>query len=99
VGLEHERLFVEAARHPGLIRDDDNGEPGAIEESYRVDGVGEEGDALEPIQVPGFLQQRAVAVDENGGPHAAGPCAPARASSRRITASKTTSTLMPRMQR
>ena len=64
MGRLDERLVEKAAGDARLVRGDDDGEPGAVEQPDGVDPEGENIDALEPIEIADFLDQRAVAIEE-----------------------------------
>src|SRR5207237_10542518 len=58
------RCADDAACHARLISDDDDGEIGAIEEPHRVDAVRIKHEPLQAIEVTGFFDQGAIAVEE-----------------------------------
>ena len=66
VGLGDERLLDDAARDARLVRDDDDGEAGAVQQPDGVDAVREEDQPLEAIEVSRLLRSGAVAIEKHG---------------------------------
>ena len=66
VGLGDERLVEHPARDPRLVGHHDHGEAGAVQEAHGIDAVGKEHQPLEPIEIAGFLDERAVAIEKDG---------------------------------
>jgi len=54
------------APDPGLICDDDAEEPGGVQASEGINGVGENLDVLRAATVVHFLHERAVTIEEDG---------------------------------
>src|SRR4051812_45852811 len=73
VCLGDERLLDDAPRDPGLVGDHDDGKTGAVERADDVDAIGEEDHSIEAIEIPRFLDDRSVAIQEHGAPHARCP--------------------------
>jgi hypothetical protein len=61
-----DKLLIEkAAGNSRLVRRHDNDEPPAIEQPDSVDAVRKKPDAVEPIEIAHFLNQRAVAIQKH----------------------------------
>ena len=93
VQLLDDGLGEKSTRHARLIRDDDHGKAGLIEGADGVDGPREKRQVTDVAQVPDILDERAVAVEEDGG------LSWAQGQSICRTAPTTRSTPMPRMHR
>jgi hypothetical protein len=63
----HKRLGKIAAADAGLIRDDDNGQPGFIEAANGSRDKGKHTKSAHMIQVTNFFGDGAVAIDEDAG--------------------------------
>jgi hypothetical protein len=61
-----------------MIGNDINGEPCLVQKTHGIDGIRIEDEPLDPIKIPGLLDERAVPIEEHGLLH---ECA----SSRRAT--------------
>ena len=98
-----DELFIEeAAGNPRLIGRHDDHESPTVEQPDGIDAVREESDALEPIEITHFLNQRAVSIQKDTTLHVRTSCRglPSVAGGRRRdTAPTTVSTVMPVMQR
>ena len=95
-------LIEEAAGNSRLVRRHDDDETPAIEQPDGVDAVRKESDAIEPIEIAHFLNQRAVAIQKHTTLHvrtSSRGLASTDGASRRDTAPATVSTVMPVMQR
>ena len=95
-------LIEEAAGNPCLVRRHDDDETPAIEEPDGIDAVRKESDAIEPIEIAHFLNQRAVAIQKDATLHvrtSSRGLSSVAGASRRDTAPTTVSTVMPLMQR
>ena len=66
VRLGDERLVEDPARDARLVGDDDDGEARAVQQPDGVDAVRKEHQPLEPIEIPDFLDERAVAIEKDG---------------------------------
>ena len=73
-----EDLFGEiAARHARLVGDDHGGDAGLVQPADRLRGAWEEPETLRVVDVPHFLGQRPVTIDEHGrARHHAGSLSP-----------------------
>ena len=58
-------LIEEAAGNSRLVRRHDDDETPAIEQPDGIDAVRKESDAIEPIEIAHFLNQRAVAIQKH----------------------------------
>ena len=67
VHLVDDRLGEEPARDARLVGDHDDAQAGAVERADRVDAPGIELDTLGPIEVADLLDERAVAIEKDGG--------------------------------
>ncbi len=52
-------------RDPRLVGDDDHGEAGPVEQPDRIDRERKERQALEPLEIPGLFDDRAVPIEEH----------------------------------
>ena len=93
MNVVEERLVDDAAGNCGLVRDDDQGVAGPLEQAQRVRRPGKHGEQLHPIEVAPLLDERAVAIKKDGGIHYGRVCISTR------TDSKTRSGRRPFMQR
>jgi hypothetical protein len=67
VDSAHKRLGKIAAADAGLIRNDDNGQPGFIQAANGIRNKGKHTKSAHMIQVTNFFGDGAVAIDEDGG--------------------------------
>ena len=88
--LVDHRFGEEPARDAGLVRDEDDAEAGAVERANRVDRPGIERQALDAIEIADLLDDRAVAIEEDGAGLTGGHII-------RLAAAATAATEMPRM--
>jgi|SRR6188768_1644944 len=99
-----ERFVEETTTDPGLVRHDDDLEPGTIEEANGIDRERKERDAIKAIEVANFFDERSIAVEKYGAVHVTTssrrPAGLAGASDNRaVTVATTESTVMPFMHR
>lgn len=72
--LGHERFVEEAAGDPCLVGHDDQREARALEHPQGVHGVGEDLEALQPVEVTDLFDEGAIAVEEHGSGHEHSSC-------------------------
>jgi hypothetical protein len=68
VDLVEERLVDDATADRGLVRDDDQLEPGTAQEAQRVGGPRKDREQIESIDVAAIFGERAVAIEKHGRP-------------------------------
>ena len=68
VNVLDDRLTEKAASHARLIRDHYHAQPRAIQRAHGVDAPRIQRHAIDAIQIADLLDERAVAIEKDGGP-------------------------------